>query len=111
MTEKIIGNTSSIFKTIGLIIAGYLIPLAIAHGIDFHGQETQITQLLGAIIGLALSYIDMKYANSFFKKTITLEDYIQYGVTHFNMKPINNNNEEYTDLILNQEYTTNNEGA
>ena len=27
----------------------------------------------------------MKYANSFFKKTITLDDYISYGEKHFNL--------------------------
>ncbi|MBO6275717.1 MAG: hypothetical protein J6M91_09340 [Methanobrevibacter sp.] len=86
---NVIGNSSSIFKTIGLMIAGYLIPLAVAHGVNFHGQETQIIQALGVIIGLGLSYIDMKYANSYFKRTITLEDYIQYGEKHFNLTQIN----------------------
>ena len=83
-----IGNGSSIFKTIGLMIAGYLIPLAIAHGVNFYGQETQIIQSLGVIIGLVLSYIDMKYANSYFKKTITLEDYINYGEKHFSLTQV-----------------------
>ena len=84
-----IGNSSSIFKTIGLMIAGYLIPLASAHGVNFYGQETQIIQSLGVIIGLGLSYIDMKYTNSYFKRNITLEDYIQYGEKHFNLTQIN----------------------
>ena len=84
-----IGNSSSIFKTIGLTLAGYLIPLAVANGVNFYGQETQIIQVLGVIIGLWLSYIDMKYANSYFKKTITLEDYINYGVKHFNLELVN----------------------
>lgn len=84
-----IGNGSSIFKTIGLTIAGFttpwLIKLALQYlGLDLTGQETQIMQSLGVIIGLGLSYIDMKYANSYFKKTITLEDYVNYGVKHFN---------------------------
>ena len=85
--SNILGNGSSIFKTIGLMIAGYLIPLAVSHGVNFHGQETQIIQLLGIIIGLGLSYIDMKYTNSYFKKNITLEEYIQYGMENFDMRP------------------------
>lgn len=90
---NVIGNSSSIFKTIGLTIAGYttpwLIKLVLQYlGIDLSGQETQIMQLLGVLIGLALSYVDMKYANSYFKKTITLEDYIEYGVKHFNLEPV-----------------------
>ena len=87
--SNIIGNGSSVFKTMGLMIAGYLIPLAVAQGVNFHGQETQITQLLGIIIGLCLAYIDMKYANSFFKRNqITIEDYINYGEKHFGLQKI-----------------------
>ena len=102
MTENdtnYIGNGSSIFKTIGLTIAGYttpwLIKLVLQYlGIDLSGQETQIMQSLGVLIGLALSYIDMKYANSYFKRTITLEDYIKYGEKHFNLKQVNDDGEE-----------------
>lgn len=97
MTEKdtnYIGNGSSIFKTIGLMIAGYLIPLAVSHGVNFYGQETQIIQVLGVIIGLGLSYIDMKYTNSYFKRNITLEDYIQYGEKHFNLKRVNDDGDD-----------------
>lgn len=85
--SNIIGNGSSIFKTLGLMFAGYIISILVAQGVNLHGQETQIIQILGTILGLGLSYIDMKYTNSFFKRNITLEDYIQYGVEHFNMTP------------------------
>lgn len=89
-----IGNGSSIFKTIGLAIAGFttpwLIKLALQYlGLDLTGQETQIMQSLGVIIGLGLSYIDMQYANSYFKKNITLQDYINYGEKHFGLTQSN----------------------
>lgn len=83
--DTLLGNGSSIFKTIGLLIAGYIIPIVASKGVNFNGQETQIIQVLGIIIAVALSYVDMKYANSFFKKTITLDDYISYGEKHFNL--------------------------
>ena len=110
--NNIIGNTSSIFKTIGLLIAGYLLSICIAKGVNFNGQETQITQILGILIASALSYIDMKYANSFFKKTITIDDYINYGIKHFDMTVIEDKKTpETTDLLLNHEYTAlNNQG-
>ena len=105
--DNIIGNTTSIFKTIGLITAGYIIPLLASKGLSFNGQETQITQLLGAIIGLTLSYIDMKYTNSFFKKNITIDDYINYGIKNFDMTIVEDKKTpETTDLLLNHEYTT-----
>lgn len=86
--SNIIGNGSSIIKTLSLMIAGYFISILISNGINLNGQETQITELLGIIIALAFSYIDMKYTNNFFKKTITLEDYIQYGEKHFGLQQI-----------------------
>lgn len=86
--NNIIGNGSSIFKVIGLLIAGYIVPIVVAQGVNLNGQETQITQLLGIIIATGLSYIDMKYANSFFKRNITIEDYIAYGEKHFGMQTV-----------------------
>ncbi|MBE6505624.1 MAG: hypothetical protein E7Z73_07800 [Methanobrevibacter millerae] len=86
--SNIIGNGSSVFKVIGLLIAGYIVPIVVAQGINLNGQETQITQILGIIIATALSYIDMKYANSFFKRNITLEDYIRYGEKNFGLQTI-----------------------
>ena len=90
--SNIIGNGSSIFKTLGLIIAGYTTPwlikiLLLYLGIDLTGQETEIMQGLGIIIGIILSYVDMKFTNNFFKRNeITLEDYINYGIKHFNLQ-------------------------
>ena len=86
---NLIGNGSSIFKTIGLTFAGYIIALLISHGVNFYGYESQIIQVLGVIIGLGISYIDMKYQNSFFKQNeTTLEDWLAYGEKHFNLQPI-----------------------
>ena len=89
MSNEIIGNTTSIMKTIGLIIAGYLISLLTSHGLNLNGQETQITEATGVIIGSLLSYLDMKYTNTLFKKTITIDDYINYGLKNFDMTVIN----------------------
>ena len=103
--NNIVGNSSSIFKTCGLMIAGYLIPIFIAKGINFYGQETQIIQILGTIIGFILSYIDMKYTNSFFKKNITIEDYINYGEKHFNLQTVECEcDNECEDCTCNEEY-------
>ena len=94
MKRKIIGNGSSIFKTRGLLIAGYTTPwlikiLLLYFGLDLTGQETEIMQVLGIIIAIALSYIDMKYMNTFFKRNeITIEDYIKYGEKHFGLQKI-----------------------
>ena len=107
MSNEIIGNTTSIMKTIGLIIAGYLISLLTSHGLNLNGQETQITEATGVIIGSLLSYLDMKYTNTLFKKTITIDDYINYGLKNFDMTVINDTDTpEYTDLILNHKNTT-----
>ncbi|MBR1748250.1 MAG: hypothetical protein IJ743_00475 [Bacilli bacterium] len=92
---NIIGNGSSIFKVIGLLIAGYLIPILVGNGLNLNGQETQITQVLGELIAIILSYVDMKYANSFFKKNITITDYIAYGEKHFGIQTVPIDPSEY----------------
>lgn len=86
--SNFIGNSSTIFKTIGLLIAGYTTPWLINmickyFGVDLSGQETQIMQNLGLLIGLILSYIDAKYSNTFFKKHPTVYEYVQYGIDNF----------------------------
>lgn len=89
-----IGNGSSIFKTIGLIIAGYTTPVLIKIlllylGIDLTMHETEIMQGLGIIIGIILSYIDMKYTNNFFRRNeMTITEYIQYGKDHFDLQEV-----------------------
>ena len=109
---NIIGNGSSIFKVIGLTIAGYSTPLLIKWcllygGVDLSGQETEIMQWIGIIVAWILSYIDMKFANSFFKKNITLEDYVNYGVENFGLEPVENKTDDgevVTDYDLAGEY-------
>ena len=107
-----IGNSSTIFKTIGLLIAGYTTPWLIKiifkyFGVDLSGQETQIMQNLGLLIGLTLSYIDAKYSNTFFKKNPTVYDYIQYGIEHFGANitttEINTSKDSNGQIIINDE--------
>ena len=102
--EKLVGNGSTIFKTIGLLIAGYTTPwlikfMLLHFGIDLSGQETELMQGIGLVVAIALSYIDAKFSNTFFntEKEISLEDYIQYGIDNFNLAPVENNE---NDMII-----------
>ena len=107
VNERLVGNSSTVFKTLGLIIAGYttpwLIKLALLYlGVDLSGQETEIMQFLGVIIGIILSYIDAKFSNTFFSKEtgMTLEDYVQYGIDNFNLKPVKDDANKVDRVII-----------
>ena len=87
--NNIIGNGSTIIKTLSLTIAGYILAGLAAKGYDLGIDINILASLIGAIIGLGISYIDAKYPNTF-------------GFLH------NNNTNptviEDKDLILNEEY-------
>ena len=66
MTNKnIIGNGSTIIKTLSLTLAGYILAGLAAQGYDLGIDINILASLIGAIIGLCISYIDAKYPNSF----------------------------------------------
>ena len=63
--NNIIGNGSTIIKTLSLTIAGYILAGLAAQGYDLGIDVNILASLIGAIIGLAISYIDAKYPNTF----------------------------------------------
>ena len=48
-----------------MTIAGWLIGLIAAQGLDFGIDATVLSQVIAAIIFLALGYLDAKYPNNF----------------------------------------------
>lgn len=93
-----IGNVSSILKTIGLIIAGYLITFLASKGINLPIQQEQLATIIGILIGAILSYIDMKYQNSFFnKETDTISIPVPVELTPEQEQQIINLIHQYTE--------------
>ena len=63
--DNTIGNISTIGKFIATMIAGWIISLAIANGLDLGVDAVTLAEVIGAILGLIYGYIDAKYPNTF----------------------------------------------
>ena len=75
-----IGNLSSLVKTISMLIAGAVIGVLVNFGLKLPIDTATLSGVIGSIIWLGISYIDMKYPNTIFpKQTKTpteTEDYV-----------------------------------
>ena len=60
-----IGNITTIGKFIATMIAGWIISLAIANGLDLGIDACTLAEVIGAVLGLIYGYIDAKYPNTF----------------------------------------------
>ena len=60
-----IGNGTTIGKFILIAFAGWIISLTASKGLDLGVDAQTLAQIIGVICGLAYSYIDAKYPNSF----------------------------------------------
>lgn len=66
MTKKnYIGNISTILKTILMMVAGWALGYAAAHGLNLPINAAQLTEILSVIICFIVAYIDAKYPNTF----------------------------------------------
>lgn len=65
MTDNLIGNVSTIVKTILLMISGWAIGYAVSIGLDLPIDATQLSEILFTIICFIVAYIDAKFPNSF----------------------------------------------
>ena len=63
--EEVIGNTTTIGKFILITFAGWIISLAAAKGLNLPVDAATLAQIIGFILGLAYSYLDAKYPNTF----------------------------------------------
>ena len=63
--DNTIGNISTIGKFIATMIAGWIISLAIANGLDLGVDAVTLAEVIGAILGLIYGYVDAKYPNTF----------------------------------------------
>lgn len=63
--NNVIGNLSTIVKTISMAIAGWFIGILVSHGLDLGIDASQLSEVIATIIFIAIAYIDAKYPNSF----------------------------------------------
>lgn len=60
-----IGNGSTVIKIVSMAFAGQCLGILASQGLDLGITESQLTELIGFIIGLIMAYIDAKYPNTF----------------------------------------------
>ena len=65
MNEELIGNLSTILKFACMTIAGYLIGVAAAHGLELPIDQTALAELISTLLLFCFAYIDAKYPNTF----------------------------------------------
>lgn len=65
MNDEIIGNFTSIVKTILLAFAGYCLGSLVSIGLNLPITAEQLAEILFMLLCLVWSYFDMKYPNAF----------------------------------------------
>ena len=65
MNDELIGNLSTIMKFFFMTLAGYLIGVAAANGLDLPIDQTALAELLSTLFLFILAYIDAKHPNTF----------------------------------------------
>ena len=65
MSQNIIGNASTILKTICVMFAGYALGYFISIGLNLPISQEQLGEILFVIIGFIIAYIDARYPNTF----------------------------------------------
>lgn len=86
MNEELIGNLTTIIKTISVMFAGYALAYFVSIGLNLPITQEQLSEVIMAVIFFLIAYIDAKYPNTF--KFLG------------NDKPVTN----YEETVMNDEY-------
>ena len=86
MNEELIGNLTTIIKTISVMFAGYALAYFVSIGLNLPITQEQLSEVIMTIIFFLIAYIDAKYPNTF--KFLG------------NDKPVTN----YEETVMNDEY-------
>ena len=60
-----IGNITTIIKILSMTLSGWIITSLAAQGYNLGVDAVTLASVIGAVIGLLLSYLDAKYPNTF----------------------------------------------
>ena len=65
MNNELIGNLTSVVKTILLGFAGYFLGYCVSIGLNLPINAEQLSEILFMLLCLVWAYFDMKYPNAF----------------------------------------------
>lgn len=91
-----IGNLSTIIKFISMTLAGYLIGLATANGLNLPIDTATLAEIIGTILFFIIAYIDAKNPNNF--------KWLHNDTTTPTEQQL-----VLKEIVLNEEYTTTDE--
>ena len=65
MNEELIGNLTTIIKTISVMFAGYALAYFVSIGLNLPITQEQLSEVIMTVIFFLIAYIDAKYPNTF----------------------------------------------
>ena len=65
MNEEVLGNLTTVIKTICMTFAGYAIGYFISIGLNLPISQEQLSEIFFVIICFVAAYFDAKYPNAF----------------------------------------------
>lgn len=65
MNEELIGNLTTIIKTISVMFAGYALAYFVSIGLNLPITQEQLSEIIMTVIFFLIAYIDAKYPNTF----------------------------------------------
>ena len=65
MNEELIGNLTTIIKTISVMFAGYALAYFVSIGLNLPITQEQLSEVIMIVIFFLIAYIDAKHPNTF----------------------------------------------
>ena len=65
MNEELIGNLTTIIKTISVMFAGYALAYFVSIGLNLPITQEQLSEIIMTVIFFLIAYLDAKYPNTF----------------------------------------------
>lgn len=63
--NELIGNITTIFKTVSMMFAGYILGYFMSVGLNLPISQEQLSEIFMTIIFFIAAYLDAKYPNAF----------------------------------------------
>ena len=65
MNEELLGNITTIIKTISVMFAGYALAYFVSIGLNLPITQEQLSEIIMTVIFFLIAYLDAKYPNTF----------------------------------------------
>ena len=65
MNNELLGNITTLVKTVSMMLAGYLLAFFISQGLNLPISQEQLAEIIMTVIFFIAAYLDAKFPNSF----------------------------------------------